>query len=234
MTAHQQSSLLARTDRFGNSFHRGVVCRLRCWRCHGRAGHTALTPGHIGRQYQCGDLPGRCAGSGNGFGGILAEGFRALGGAHKPRGHVAGYGLDIRLQLGIVFHVVGGVVAHNVQHRHLALAGVVQVGQAVAQPAAQMQQGGGGLVGHARVAVGGAGGDSLEQGKHRPHLGLVVQGRHKVHFTGAGVAEANLNTGVHQGFHQGLSAVCHCCSPSFPGSGFRLNVLPTGFSLRPQ
>ncbi len=69
------------------------------------------------------------------------------------------------------------VVTDDVDHGHLALARVVQVRQVIAQAAAQAQQRGGGLVGHACVAIGRAGGHAFEQCQHRdvnaaqePHL----------------------------------------------------------------
>jgi hypothetical protein len=76
-------------------------------------------------------------------------------------------------KLGVKLGVVGGVVTHDVHHRHLALAGVVQVGQAIAQAAAQVQERGGGLVGHAGIAVGGTGGHAFKQGQHRAHRGSL-------------------------------------------------------------
>jgi hypothetical protein len=86
------------------------------------------------------------------------------------------------------------VVAHDVDDGHLALARVVQVGQAVAQAAAQVQQRGGGLAGHAGVAVGGAGGHALEQGQHGAQAWFAVQRGDEVHLAGAGVGEADLHS----------------------------------------
>ena len=130
-----------------------------------------------------------------------------LRGAHEAGRDIARHGLDVGLQLRVVRRVVGGMVADDVDHRHLALARVVQVGQAVAQAAAQVQERGGGLVGHARVAVGRAGGHALEQGQHGAHARLAVERGDEVHLAGAGVGEADVDAGVGQGFHQGLGAV---------------------------
>ena len=52
-------------------------------------------------------------------------------------------------------------------------AGVVQVGDAVAETGAEVEQRGRRLVGHPRVAVGRAGDDALEQPEHRAHPGTV-------------------------------------------------------------
>ena len=64
-----------------------------------------------------------------------------------------------------------------------------------------------GLVGHAGVAVGGAGGDALEQGQHAAHLGHVVEGGDEVHLRGAGVREADVDAGVDERADEGLGAV---------------------------
>jgi hypothetical protein len=103
--------------------------------------------------------------------------------------------------------VAGGVVAHDVEHGHAALARVVQVGQAVAQAAAQVQQCGGGLACHARVAVGRARGHALEQRQHGAHLGFAVERGDKVHLARARVGEADVDACIDQGLHQGLCAV---------------------------
>ena len=47
--------------------------------------------------------------------------------------------------------------------------------------------------GHARVAVGRAGGDALEQREHRAHLGHVVERGDEVHLGRAGVGEAHVD-----------------------------------------
>jgi hypothetical protein len=61
---------------------------------------------------------------------------------------------------------------------------------------AQVQQGRGRLVGHPRVAVGGAGGHALEQASTHAHPRLAVERGDEVHLAGAGVGEADLDAGV--------------------------------------
>ena len=114
---------------------------------------------------------------------------------------------DVALQRRVVLGVVGGVVADDVDDGRAAAAGVVQVGQAVAEAGAQVQQHRCGPAGHAGVAVGGAGGDALEQREHRVHLGHAVERRDEVHLGGAGVHEAGVDAGVDQGADQRLRAV---------------------------
>jgi hypothetical protein len=205
----QQRHLAARAHGLRHRLHGGIVRhrRLRHRRHHGR--HAALAPGHVGRQDQRGHLPRQAARRDDGVRRVAAEFGRGLGGAHETRRDVARHGLDVGLQLGVEPGVVGGVVADDVHDRHLAFAGVVQVGQAVAQAAAQVQERGGGLVGHARIAIGRTGGHALEQGQHGAHLRLAVQRGHEVHLAGAGVGEADIDAGIDQRFHQGLGAIGH-------------------------
>ena len=59
--------------------------------------------------------------------------------AHPSRDG-AGQRIDVGFQWGVVFFVIGGVVADDNHHWHPGAAGVVQVGQAVAQSGAQVQQ----------------------------------------------------------------------------------------------
>jgi hypothetical protein len=142
------------------------------------------------------------------LGHVGAQGGGLLRGAH-PAGDIARRGGDVGLQRRVQRRVVGGVLAHDVDQRHPRLAGVVQVGQAVAQAAAQVQQGGGGPVGHAGVAVGRAGGHALEQGQHGAHRRRGVQRGDEVHLRGAGVGEAGVDAGVEQRAQHGGRALGH-------------------------
>ncbi|MNF02022.1 hypothetical protein D3C80_2011150 [compost metagenome] len=83
----------------------------------------------------------------------------------------------------------------------------MQVGQAIAQARAQVQQGGGRLVGHARVTVGRARHHAFEQAQHAAHLGFAIQGRDKVHFRCAGVGKAHVYIVGQQGIAETVSAV---------------------------
>src|SRR5690606_658437 len=65
------------------------------------------------------------------------------------------------------------------------------------------------LVRHARITIGGASGNTLEQRQHGTHLRLVIQCRDKMHLTGTGIGKAHVNAGIDQRFHQGLGAITH-------------------------
>ena len=212
--AQQQRGAAAAADCFGDGLDRLFVGRPGLARRRQCCGLTALAPGDVGRQNQGCDLAGRTDGRADGADRVAAQVFGLLRAVHEVRRDVARHGLDIGLQLRIQRLVPGGVIADDVDHRHLALARVVKIGQPVAQAAAQMQQRRGRLVGHARVAVGSTGGDALEQREYGAHARLVVERGDKVHFTGAGVGEADLDTGIGQGLHQGLGAVGHGDFPS--------------------
>jgi hypothetical protein len=99
------------------------------------------------------------------------------------------------------------VVADDVDHRGVGTTGIVQVGEAVAEAGAQVQQGAGRLAGDAGIAVGRAGGDALEEPEHRPHAGHVIQRGHEVHLGSARVGEAHLDAGIDQRADQRLGAV---------------------------
>ena len=108
----------------------------RTGRGHGGGGVTAVGPAHVGRQDQRGHLTGRADRRGDRVGGVAGDGLGAVGGADPAR-HVARDGLDVALELGVVLLVVGGVVADDVHDRREGLAGVVQVGEGVAEARAR-------------------------------------------------------------------------------------------------
>ena len=205
--AEEQAGGLAGAQGLGHGLDRVGVGRGAGPGGHRRGDHAAVEPAHVGRQHQGGDLAGRGAGRRHGVGRVAAH---LAGGGREPHPagrDVPGHGLDVGLELGVVLLVVGRVVADDVDHRRAGLAGVVQVGQAVAEARPEVQQRGRRPVGHAGVAVGGAGDDALEQAQHGPHLGDGVEGGHEVHLGGARVGEAGVDTGIHQGADERLGTV---------------------------
>jgi len=101
----------------------------------------------------------------------------------------AGGALDVGGQGRVVEPVVGGVVADHVDDRRVRPHRVVQVGQAVGQAGAQVQQRRRRPVRHPRVAVGGTGDHTLEEAQHAAHAVDLVQGGHEVHLRRAGFAK---------------------------------------------
>ena len=83
--------------------------------------------------------------------------------------------------------VIGRLVADDVDDRCGGAACVVQVGQAVGEAGAAMQQCRGRFAGHAGVAVGGAGHHALEQAQDAVHAGNPVERGDEVHLRRAGI-----------------------------------------------
>ncbi len=89
----------------------------------------------------------------------------------------------------------------------------MQVREAVAEAGAQVEQRRRRLVGHAPVAVGGAGDHALEQAQHAADALDAVEGGHEVHLGGAGVREAHVDPARHQRPRQTLRPVHGLSSP---------------------
>ena len=139
-------------------------------------------------------------------GGIGAHRGGRGGGAHPGRG-AARPALGVGGQRRVVRAVVGRLVAHDVDDRRLRAAGVVQVGEAVGEARAAVQQRRRRLAGHARVAVGRAGHHALEQAEHAAHAGHAVECGDEVHLRGAGVAEAGIDAAFQQRVDEAFGAV---------------------------
>ncbi len=87
------------------------------------------------------------------------------------------------------------MITDDHHHRRVRASRVVQVGEAVPEAGAEVQEGGSGRVAHACVPVGRARGSSLEEGEHPMHLRHRVEARDKVHLRRAGVGEHDVDTG---------------------------------------
>ena len=122
-------------------------------------------------------------------------------------GHGPGRALDIGGQGRVIFDVIGGMLADDIDDAGFRLLGVVQIGQAVGQTGGQMQQGGGRLAQHAVIAVRSAGDHALEQPQHAAHAGHLVQGGDEMHLGGAGVGEADVDVTSDQGAHKAFGAI---------------------------
>ncbi len=154
-----------------------------------RSGHVA--PGRIGRQDQGGD-PRHGARRHDRRLGSRPDVGRSGGLAHPVR-HGPGERLDVAGQRRVVFDVIAGVIADDVDHRHPGALGVVQIGEAVGEPWPGVQQRRCGLAGHPGVAVGRPGRHALEQPEHAAHLRLAVERRHEMHLGRAGIGEADVD-----------------------------------------
>ena len=93
--------------------------------------------------------------------------------------------------------------------------GVVQVGDPVAEAGTEVQQRRRRPTAHARVPVGGAGDDPLEQSEHRAHPRLAVERGDEVHLRRARVREADVDVVVDERADQRLRAVHGLVSLTF-------------------
>ena len=99
------------------------------------------------------------------------------------------------------------MVTDDVHERRPGPAGVVEVGQPVAEARPEVQQRRRRSPGHAPVPVGRAGDDALEEAEDAPHGRHVVERGDEVHLRGPGVGEADVDLGVDQRREQGAGAV---------------------------
>ncbi len=121
-----------------------------------------LVPKPCRRADQRCDLPGRFHRCLHRTGCVRPDRVRA-GRRMNPVGHGSCKSLDIGRKRRIVAGVRGGMIAHNVDDRARRAARVVQVGETIGKPGAEMQQRAGRLAGHSRVAVGRSRDHALEQ-----------------------------------------------------------------------
>ncbi len=89
--------------------------------------------------------------------------------------------------------MVGGVLADEVDDRHLGSAGIVEIGQAIAKAGAEMEEGRRRFPGHPRVTVGRSGDDALEKTQYAPHFRDPVKRGDQMYFGCARVREAGVN-----------------------------------------
>ncbi len=185
----------------GLAGHRRTRCRLaRGDRLVG------LVPGGVGGQDQGRDLTRRGPRGLDRGGAVGGDVLGRRRGLHPVRDRPR-QPLDVGGQRSVVGDVIGGMLAHHVDHAGVRLAGVVQVGEAVGEAGTEVQQGRGRLARHAPVAVGRAGHHALEQAEHAAHAGHLVQRGDKMHLRRAWVGEANIDPAGQQGSDKALGAV---------------------------
>ncbi len=229
--AEEKQRLVAAPERRGRGYDRSLVDLGASRRRRGCLRGAAGSPGRIGGQDQRCDAPGS-----RGAGGArLGDRLRAFAGdgeaaparlhpvRHRPR-----HAFGVRGQGRVVGEMLRRVLAHDVDDRRAGLAGVVQVGEAVGEAGAQMQQRQARPAGHARPAVGRAGRHALEQAEHAGHALHPVQRRDEMHLRSARVREADVRASRDEGAHEALGPVhggglgCHGrCRWFFRGAGPR-------------
>jgi hypothetical protein len=83
----------------------------------------------------------------------------------------------------------------------------VDVGEAVGEAGAEMQQRAGRAHGHARIAVRRARHDPLEEPEHAAHARHAIERRHEMHLGRARIGEAHRHVARNERPHQAFGAV---------------------------
>ena len=86
-----------------------------------------------------------------------------------------------------------GVLAHDIDDAGPGLLGVVQVGKAVGEAGAEMEEGRGGLARNTEIPVRRARGDGLMQREDGAHGGRLIQRGDEVHLRRAGIGETDVH-----------------------------------------
>jgi hypothetical protein len=103
--------------------------------------------------------------------------------------------------------MISGMLSDKVDDRHLGPARVVQIGEAIAETGAKMQECARRFFGQARISVGGAGDDTFEEAKHATYFRHSVKRSDQMNLRGAGVGEARPNSTCYQGANQTFCAI---------------------------
>ena len=111
----------------------------------------------------------------------------------------------------------------------LPFRGIVQVGQTVAEAGTEVEEHGGRAALDPRVAVGGTGGDALEQSEHAAHVGNRVERRDEVHLRRPGIHEAGVDAAGDERADERLGPVHDASSMSKILPGLRM---PAGSNAR--
>ena len=125
--------------------------------------------------------------------------------------HGARHAFDVAGQWGVVFNVIGGMLAHDVDDARSGLFGIVQIGQTVTQTRPQVEQCAGWFVCHAVVTIRGTGDDAFKEAQHTAHAIDLVQGGHKMHLGCPGIGQTHLDALADQGARQTFCSVHGGC-----------------------
>ena len=82
------------------------------------------------------------------------------------------------------------MITDDVDHRRPGALGIVDVGAAIQEARAEVQQRHGRAAGDTGMTIGGAGGDAFKEAEHRVDAWLVIERGDEMHFGGAGISEA--------------------------------------------
>ena len=145
---------------------------------------------------------------------------RAGRGAHAVR-NGAGERGDVGGERGINFKMRGGVFTDDADDGGARFAGVMEIREAVAEPGTQMEKGGGGASGDARVAVGCARTDAFKEAEHAAQSGHAIERGDEMHLRRAG---------IHETMYQRRSPAA-CVKRLGPGHTWQHTMVAFGFTL---
>ena len=191
----------ARSPRPGPASGRGKLARGA-----GPRGSVRGIPLAVGGRDQRRDLARRPRGRRDRLGEVAGELFRAAAAAN-PGGDRTRERDDVRGERRVIREMPGRVVADQIHDRRAGAPGVVEVRNAVGEAGAEVQERERRAIGHARVAIGRAGADALEEAEHGADSRLAVEGGDQRQLGGAGVREADLEARRAGRPHQALRAV---------------------------
>ena len=130
----------------------------------------------------------------------IGRGFHPV--RHRPR-----QPFDVGGQRRVVADVIGRMLADDVDDARMRLLGVVQIGEPVGEPGAEMQQRRGRRALHAEIAVGRTRHHAFEQPEHAAHALDPIERGDKMHLGSAGIGEADVHAARDQGPHQTFRTV---------------------------
>jgi hypothetical protein len=181
-------------DQAGGQFDLGLAGLGRRQRRRRLGRRCAFAPGDVRRHDQRGrPTAGTC---GEDRGGRVAARIRRLPDGPDPPGDGPRQGLDVGGQRRVQRDVRARVLADDVDDRRPRTARVVQVGAAVGETRAEVQQRARGSASHPGIAVGRPGHDTLEQGQHAADGPGVVECTDQRHLGSSRVGEQGVDAGL--------------------------------------
>ena len=99
------------------------------------------------------------------------------------------------------------MISNEVDQWRTGAAGIVEVGDSVTQPGAQVQQGRRGFAGHAPITVGRARAHAFEEPEHGAHARDRIDALHHMHLRGAGIRETRVHSLVEQRADEALRTI---------------------------
>ena len=231
--AQHQASPLAVAQQPGGMIDR-VLRQAGTGLCHGGRGRQRILPVAVGRGDDRADSPGLRQ-----HRGLRAQRPQLRGAARflAPVRHNAGEIADPpvdEFMLRVVWLMIGGIGADDIDQRRIGAPSVVQHGDPVREPASDMEQREGRDALHACIAVGRPRHHVLLQAEDRPYRVRQAHFIDQLHFRRAGVGETGRDPGISQGLEERLRSVHRSCCLALFATGKRASVDGRARGLTPR